>query len=423
MKIINTRNIVFLSILSLFGLICLQLFWLQNAINISEKQFEHRVTIALSKVLAELNEIENNTSTKKAITKISRKTKYVTFQTNKVVFDSLLSAQFHLHNLPKTFSYSIINSKTDSCIYCKEGFISSYFSLKSYNNNITDAGDSNKFQLAVYFPTKQRFILQSILFWLILSANFIIIVAFSFVYIVKTIIKQKKLTDIKTDFINNMTHELKTPISTISLASEVLAKKTENLSPTKIKYYTEIIYNENNKLKMMVDRVLDSVCLDKGEIILNKENIDLHETIKDVAENFFDPEIQKSVYLKLELLAEHYNLYIDRHHFEQILGQLLENSYKYSVAPLYITIGTYNKSNNIYVTVKDNGIGMTSEQRNNIFEKFYRVYSGNIHNAKGFGLGLHYVKSLVFAHSGTIHVESQIDIGSVFTIGFPIRAK
>jgi two-component system phosphate regulon sensor histidine kinase PhoR len=234
-----------------------------------------------------------------------------------------------------------------------------------------------------------------------------------------TILKQKRLSEVKTDFINNMTHELKTPISTIALSSDVLRKVDENTDLERVKQYATIIHAENSRLESQVERVLQLAKLEKDKIQLKKEAIAVHGLVEKCAQAFDLVISQKQGDLKLDLSAESDQIYADRVHLSNVIHNLLDNATKYAEETPQIEVRTYNEKGGLVIEVVDNGKGMTEDQMKQIFEKFYRVPTGSVHDVKGFGLGLYYVKEIVSAHRGRIEVQSEIGVGSTFKIVLP----
>jgi two-component system phosphate regulon sensor histidine kinase PhoR len=255
-------------------------------------------------------------------------------------------------------------------------------------------------------------------FWVFSSLVILLVVIF-FAYAMALILKQKRLSEVKTDFINNMTHELKTPISTIALSSEVLTSPNIQNDPERFHRYATIIKNENNRLKAQVDRVLQVATLSPDKLKLKEEELDLHDIIQKAVATFQITANEKNGHITAQLDARHAVIRGDRVHITNIIYNLLDNACKYTERSPVISISTQNENENILVKVADNGIGIPAGDLKNIFEKFYRVPTGNIHNVKGFGLGLYYVKTIVKAHHGKISVKSQIGSGTEFCVALP----
>jgi two-component system phosphate regulon sensor histidine kinase PhoR len=234
-----------------------------------------------------------------------------------------------------------------------------------------------------------------------------------------TIMRQKKLSVIKNDFINNMTHEFKTPISTISLAIQVLKDKSIAKDADKSERYLGIIQNENHRLGTQVEKVLQMAQLDKGDVQMSFTEVNVHEIIKQVLANIGVQIEQKNGMVDLEIDAQNDQVWADEVHLTNIIYNLLDNANKYSPNKPEITVTTENTPDGLSIKITDKGIGMSKEQLDKIFDKFYRVPTGNIHDVKGFGLGLSYVKKMVDWHNGSIQVSSKLDEGSTFEIILP----
>jgi signal transduction histidine kinase len=233
------------------------------------------------------------------------------------------------------------------------------------------------------------------------------------------ILRQKKMSEIRNDFINNMTHELKTPISTISLASEMLADKSIPIKNKNIDHLAKVISDESMRLKFQVEKVLQMAIFEKMKTKLNFSPMDVHNIINRAVDNFsFQIETQSGS-IKKELQASNSQLMTDEIHFLNAISNLIDNAIKYSGGKPDITISTQNIRNGIQITIEDKGIGISKENLKRIYDKFYRVHSGNVHNVKGFGLGLSYVKKITEEHNGKIRTESQLNKGTKFILFFP----
>lgn len=275
--------------------------------------------------------------------------------------------------------------------------------------------------LSIYFPDQRNYLLSSMGFMLVISGAFMMVIIFSFYYTVSTIFKQKKLSEIKNDFISNMTHEFKTPISTISLACEVLNDKTFEKSPERVNNYVKMIGDENKRLSLLVENILQTAILDKGEFKLNIQSIDLHTLIEQTIANIKLQVESKEGVITTDLKAFTPIINADKVHVTNIIFNLIDNALKYSNGKPKIKICTRSDEGGIFISVQDNGIGISKENQKRIFDTMYRVPTGNIHNVKGFGLGLSYVKAVVEKHGGTISVESELGKGSTFTVYLPVK--
>jgi len=273
--------------------------------------------------------------------------------------------------------------------------------------------------LSVFFPNEKHYLLRQMGVMLLLSCLLMGVLIYSFYYTVSTIMQQKKVSDIKNDFINNMTHEFKTPIATISLACEVLNDASVEKSQDKVNNYVRVINEENKRLGTLVENVLRTAILDKGELKLKISDVNLHVVIEQAIGNIRLQAEQKNGTIATELLAAQPIIAVDKVHFTNVIYNLIDNALKYSREVPEIMISTRNTDGGIFVSVKDNGIGISGENQKKIFDKLFRVPTGNIHNVKGFGLGLSYVKAIVEKHGGSIHVESVLGEGSEFVIFLP----
>jgi signal transduction histidine kinase len=273
--------------------------------------------------------------------------------------------------------------------------------------------------LIVFFPNQNRDVFKEMWPLLITSVVVVLIMLFSFYYVLASSLKQKKLSDIKNDFISNMTHEFKTPISTISLASEMLGDQSISQTPDKQQRYLKMIRDENKRLSVLVESILQTSILDKGEFKLKISEVDVHEIINAAINNTHLLIDQRQGVINTQLNATKHVLNADKVHLTNIVFNLIDNAIKYTREQPEISISTYNTAEGIMIQVKDNGIGISRENQRKIFDKFYRVPTGNLHNVKGFGLGLSYVLAVVLKHKGTISVNSEPGKGSTFNVHFP----
>lgn len=274
--------------------------------------------------------------------------------------------------------------------------------------------------VGVYFQNHDQYILSKMLFGSILSIVLILIMITSFIFLIKTILKQKYLAEMKDDFINNLTHEFKTPIATISVAIEGLQNFNALNDKEKTDRYLTVSKNELSRLNNMVSNVLNLASQEKRNIELNISEIDLTNIIQEVIgmEHF---RATKEVNFVLVIDKDANHIKVDPVHFKNVLTNLIDNAVKYAKETVEITITAFKQKNNICITIKDNGIGISASELNYVFDKFYRVSTGNIYNVKGIGLGLSYVKSIIGFHKGTIEVKSEINVGTTFTIFIPLN--
>lgn len=336
-----------------------------------------------------------------------------------VMLDTLLKKEFAESGINIPFKYSVKDN--GNMVFASFNKNESFSNSKTYKVKLFPNDTFQQDQtLQVYFPEKDNYILRNL--WSIFGSSFLLIafVGGIFYYSVNSLLTQKKLSNIKNDFINNMTHELKTPVSTIALALEVIKDKEINKSPEKTERYLNIITEENRRLGTQIEKVLQIAKLEKGDLNLNFEPIDINEVLDQVVKNQSVQMEQFGVKLNLDLHAEETIVSADRVHLTNIIFNLMDNAIKYSKEKPEITIATNNSDKGLLLKISDKGIGIPKDQLNKIFEKFYRVPKGDLHDVKGFGLGLSYVKNMVEMHNGTISVNSKISEGTDFSVLLPL---
>jgi two-component system phosphate regulon sensor histidine kinase PhoR len=273
--------------------------------------------------------------------------------------------------------------------------------------------------LSIYFPNRTTLLLGSVWKALVLSVLFTGVILFCFWYTIQVIYRQKKLSEMKTDFINNMTHEFKTPIATISLAADSIGSPMVVQNPDKIKRFVDIIRQENRRMNSQVERVLQMALIDKKDFQLRLADVNVHDLIQQAVDNFSLQVERREGHLTSDLQAQNPVIQGDSTHIASIIHNLLDNANKYSPEKPDITVRTRNVPMGLEIAVQDRGVGISKDARKHIFDKFYRVPTGNIHDVKGFGLGLSYVKAIITAHKGLVDVKSEPGKGSSFVLTFP----
>jgi two-component system, OmpR family, phosphate regulon sensor histidine kinase PhoR len=336
--------------------------------------------------------------------------------------DSIIFKELSERSLPHSYNFGVKKNGYDSLLFVKDkkntqNLLESPYSANLFPNDVFNHDDV----LLLYLGDKINYILISLWPMILSSFLFSLIIIFVFAYTMHTILKQKRVADIKSDFINNMTHEFKTPIATIAIANEAIKDARIHSNKEKLDYYTAVIRDENERMLKQVEHVLQMAQIDKGELNLRKEPIDMHDVVKRAINKVMLQLEQRNGILESDLKATDFILTGDGNHLLNAVINLLDNANKYSPENPFIRITTYNSGDMFVISVTDNGIGMSKEVQRKIFETFYRAQTGNIHDVKGFGLGLSYVKAIVEAHKGSIGVKSEIGKGSTFTIELPIK--
>jgi two-component system phosphate regulon sensor histidine kinase PhoR len=331
---------------------------------------------------------------------------------------ALLSKELHNRNIPIAFETGIIRNsrissqteKADSVLLKKSKYQSNLYPNDIFQKDI---------KLAVYFPEKDTFIFKTLNWLLVISLVFSVIVLITFATSIFFILRQKKISEMKSDFINNMTHEFKTPIATISVAADSIANSRVIENPERIRYFIDMIKKENRRMNRQVEDILTIARLDKKEFEFKWEAFNLHEVIENAIQSIVLQVEKKGGTISTELLAANPVATSDPNHFSNLVYNLLDNANKYSINEPQIKISTRNTSKGVLISVSDNGIGMSKSVQSRIFERFFRQTSGNIHNVKGFGLGLSYVKAVLEANKGAISVHSEPGKGSTFDVFIP----
>ena len=300
--------------------------------------------------------------------------------------------------------------------YTEDGLAYTYSQVLFRNDPSSKMG-----VVRIHFPDINSYIFSSVRF-MIPSVFFTLVLFVTFIFTIVVIFRQKRYTEIKNDFINNMTHELKTPIASISLAAQMLNDNSVGKSPAMLSHLGGVINDESKRLRFLVEKVLQMSMFDRKDAVFKKKKLDLNEMVENIA-NSFTLRVEHTggkIYTEIEAIDS--AIYVDEMHFQNVIFNLLDNAVKYRKQdePLDIYMRTWNDDQHLYLSIKDTGVGIKKENLKKIFEKFYRVHTGNLHDAKGFGLGLAYVKKIIDLHKGNIHVESDYGKGTKFTIALPV---
>ncbi len=413
------RIVIILAAVSIAGTIFTQIYWVRKAFDLRENQFYRDVNLALGSVAEKIFEINKTPSpANNPVSQLS--TNYFVVLVNgpidSGVLEYLLVSEFEKRNVRADFEYGIY----DCVEQCMIGgnYISPQKAKVSSNFPRTPRMNKDGYYFAVQFPLVEANLLGQMGIWTFSSAVMLIVILF-FSYTMFVILKQKRLSEIQKDFINNMTHEFKTPISTIAISTEVLKDPGIVKTPERLLNYATLIENENRRLKQQVERVLQMAQLDKEDIGLKKEVTDVHELIHTAVKNNAVAVGAKGGEIVLDLEAKSPRASIDALHFTNVIYNLIDNAIKYNHEIPKIVVATRNVNGYLSISVGDNGIGISPDDQKKVFHKFYRVPTGNVHDVKGFGLGLHYVKLIVEKHHGKISLESIPGKGSKFTIVIP----
>lgn len=419
------RFILILMLITISGLFITQVYWFKKSFTLHQRQFDEKINIALRNVAHQLLVSNKDTSSRiPPISKISSNEFYV--NTNSYFklknLDSIIKQEFLKRNININYDYTIL--KSDDFDIILGNTVSNSDSINQPTTTEiackTRVDSTENLDFKIRINNKTTHLINSMGIWMYSSLSLLFILAV-FTFIMISIIKGKRLSELKKDFVNNMTHELKTPITNISVASDAIRNKSIQMDKEKLKKYADIIYNENVRLHNLVDKVLQVSAIEKDDESLTYEEIDIHKIIKNVLVSFEPLLQQKEGHINSKLKADSFILYADKTHLSNVIYNLVENAIKYSDTNPEITINTNNTSNGINITVSDKGIGIKKEDQQHIFEKFFRAETGNLHNTKGHGIGLSYVKLIVEKHHGKLTFKSKLKKGSTFNIYLPLK--
>ena len=412
------RLLVVLSVLSIIGILAVQAVWVRNAYALRERQFRQSAFIALQDVADEVARLNHFTLNRYAVTQLS--TDYFIVNTDAPIdpttLETFIQQSLHTHNLITDYEYGIYNCETDRMVY--GAYVSTSSSPPAKPG--TQPKILPKFPRYIYyfgirFPNQSGFVAGQLSGWLWSTVAVLLVVVF-FGYTLTVVLKQRRLTEVQRDFINNITHELQTPVSTIRIAADVLQSDAILRQPDRIKQYARVLAEESRRLQKQVNNVLHLARSERTGFVPDKTRVDVHELMQTAADA-----VGASV--KLDLTAPHALIQADRYHIETTLNNLIDNALKYCDTIPEVVLHTRFDQNQLIWSVADNGIGVDPEHQKAIFRQFFRVSSGHTHNVSGFGLGLYYVAQVVRAHGWNLTLISQPGTGSTFQIACPLNTE
>lgn len=419
MKNRTIQIITLMALISMAGIVVLQVFWFRKAFDVHEKEFDQSVFTSLQRVAEQLLQMNNQQIPNARLVDQLSGNYFVVSVNGEIdtkVLESLLKAEFRSRGLTSDFEYGVYDCNHQKLVY------GNYVSFKEDETHRAPRElpqwKNDLYYFSVNFPDKSNHLIDSMSIWLFSSLVLLIVVLF-FAFALITIFRQKQLSEVQKDFVNNMTHEFKTPVSTILVTSRLLNKPEIQQQPDAIERYSNLIQQEALRLKSQVERVLQVAVWDQKKMKYRMEPVNIHECLEQAMISVEQVIQDKGGRLERNFRADNPVLPGDRMHLTNTFFNLLDNAVKYSVEPPVIILTTQNNGHKLSVSVADNGIGIHHKNLRRIFDRFFRVSTGDVHDVKGFGLGLYYVRHVVKDHRGNIDVKSQPGIGTTITINFP----
>jgi len=415
--------IIILAAISSVGIVFTQLYWVSKAFELKEEQFDNSVRVAMKSVLNQLLDHKNDSVFREHIAEVRcRKLKLdVTDIIKPKLLDSLMQEELGSMVISRNYHYALYNKQNGRFIEGEYEGVEVELMNTKFQFSVASLYKPGDYYLAIYFPGKTYHVLQQMEIWLVLSILFVIVLIVNSAFVIFNIIRHKKLSEIKNDFINNMTHEFKTPIATSSLAAEMLLRPEIENEPMKIKKYANVILDENHRLQSQVEQILQLAALEIGSLRYRLFKVDIHQLINNVLDSFEIRIRKDNVDLQVKLDAEDHFILGDKEHLQNVFYNLIDNALKYTTKNPKIKIKSWNVNNGVMIRVEDNGIGIRKEHQKEIFKNLYRVPTGNIYKTRGFGLGLYYVKTVIDHHNGRIGLNSQAGAGSSFNVFLPFK--
>lgn len=417
--------IIVLAAASLVGIVLTQLYWVGKAFELKQEQFDNSVKISMKSVLNRLLEHKNDSIFKYELESLIKCRNLKMDVTDIIIpdlLDSLIHEELDVMLADSNYYYALYNKSNSKFIAGQFDGAEAELLDSKFQFSVVSLYKPGDYFLSIYFPGKKYMVLEQMNFWVVLSVLFLIALIINFMYVIYSLLRQRKLSEVKNDFINNLTHEFKTPIATSSLAAEMLLRPEIENEPGKIKKYANVILDENHRLQDQVEQMLQMAALETGSLRYRSLKVDIHQAINNVLKSFEIRVKESQITLEVDLKAKEHFVIGDREHLQNVFSNLVDNAIKYSPVKPMIKIHSWNVHGGIMIRIEDNGIGIRKEYQKYVFKKLYRVPTGNIHEARGFGLGLYYVKSVVDYHKGRIVLNSQPGTGSSFNVFLPFKS-
>ena len=414
------RILVILSVLSMIGILAVQAVWVRKAYALRDRQFRQSAFIALQEVADEVARMNRITQTKYDVTQLSADYFIVNTEApiDPVTLEHLIQVSMRKHHLITDFEYGIYNCESDRMVY--GAYIGTSMARMPVRSTLPKF-DRFTYYFGIRFPQQAIFAVGQLEGWL-WSTGAVVLLVLVFGYTLSVVLQQRRLTEVQQDFINNITHELQTPVSTIRIAADVLAQDSIRQQPDRWRQYTRILNEESQRLQRQINNVLQLSRSQHSGFTLDLQDVDLHEVLTTSARPFGDS-------VKLDLVARfdastNPHVKADRYHLENVINNLIDNALKYrktgaDVPPAEVWLRTRTVGHQLEWSVQDNGIGIAPAHQKAVFKQFFRVPTGKVHDIKGFGLGLYYVQQVVRAHGWKIELVSELGKGSTFIITYP----
>jgi two-component system, OmpR family, phosphate regulon sensor histidine kinase PhoR len=410
MKNIHLAKIILFGTILLVCLMVVQLYWFNRAFDVAERQFDHTVQIALKRVADAVSEDAE-------VKKLSSNFFFVatTADLDSEALDTMLNKEFGLRSINLDYELGVYNAEDDTLVYGKYVDVSGkkWFDSKfSKKHSSLSSADRN---FAVYFPAKQSFLVGQLGIW-IFSTLILLLMMLFFAFAIASLLRERKYAELKSDFINNMTHEFKTPVTNINIAAEILKNKLAGQDANNV--YIDILLKENEKLRHKIDAVLLGSTAEY-QTRFSFAEMDIHQLIRECAETFQLKIEERSGSIQLDFNAKSSLIKGDRELLAHAISNVIDNAEKYSPSRPNILVRTRDHDKVIEIDIVDRGMGIPSGMTSKVFDKFFRVKSGDVHNVKGFGLGLNFVRNVIKSHKGHISLSSELQAGTEVRIFLP----
>ena len=420
MNRIAIRLTIVFGIISIIGIVVIQVYFIQKSFNIKQKQIDQSIMISLRDVAETLIKYNNNVVPLEKLVHQYSSNYFVVNVNDNIdanILEYYLKEELKSRNIHLDFEYAIYDCTTDNMIYGNYVHLTGEYPVITGIKKLPKH-DEYVYYFGVHFPGKPKYLTNNMKIWYFFSAVLLLVIVF-FGYTQFVILKQRRLGEIQKDFVNNMTHEFKTPVTSLQISADVMARASACNDRERLSKYAEIIKQQSNQLLSHIDKILQVTSLVPRKTNLEKSLFGLNEIVNEIVEQF--QENKDNTAIAFDFINEEVYIHADKVHFVNIVYNLLDNAIKYSPPDSMININILSRGNKVKLIIEDNGIGIDPVHQKRIFQKFYRVPVGNLHDVKGFGLGLFYVKSIIKAHGWYIQLNSEVNKGSKFTISIPLE--
>lgn len=414
------RILAILATVAFMGIVVTQVYYASGMVEVQKQQFDNKVRLALKGVVNQLRDYRNSEAMDTLPMSVVTDAEFLQMISSDMLYD-ILRGELKSMGVDGEFTYGVFNSETDDFVILGIGSDRVVLKQSEHVIGLTCIYRNDQFLLKVAFDRGVMAYFQGLIFWFLMSFVMILLGAVAFMISLKMLRRQKEVAQFKTDLLNNMTHEFKTPLAAIHLAGEMMNQPVVVGNEEKYAQYLKMILAENNRMQQMVDKMLQVAAIEQMGLVIEERNVDMHDVITAAVEPLRLIAQKRKGEIIMLLEATQYVVKGDRQYLRGMVNNLLDNALKYSLCHPEVEVKSWNTSQGFFFSVRDKGVGIAKNEQNKVFDKMYRVSTGNLHNVKGIGFGLYYIRKIVEGHGGEIQLKSDKKTGSLFTVFLPLK--